>query len=79
MAGRGGEAAGGGGWGCGVSVGLFHVIVRDDKTRTDTLLTRYACPHGEAVTILGKQSDRARYGGPAHRRLMVCPVAEVRL
>lgn len=62
-----------------MSVPLFHVIVRDDKTRTDTLLTAYPCPHGEAVTILGKQSDRARYGGPAHRRLMVCPVAEVRL
>lgn len=54
---------------------LYHVIVRNDRTGEDIVMTRYPCPHREAVTIKSKLIPDTRR--PAWCRSMLLPADDI--
>ena len=50
---------------------LYHIVVRNDRTKVDTRMTATPCTHAEACTIMRKMiPDTER---PPHLRTLLVP------
>lgn len=47
---------------------LYHVVLKDDKTGAVVRMSTTPMPHGQASTMLSKQSH---WKQPAHRRFLL--------